>query len=138
MRSGRCIKSGWLMLLLLLGGCVSGPESTPEPAGVIHVVLLQFKAGVTPAQQHQVMRDSLNRLNAIPGVQAVVVGPKVRADRPVHIKDFDVGILVRLESLGALDRYGPHPAHQAFVSAHQPLFERIQVIDFAAMPGATP
>ena len=130
----RFIRScGLILLMLWLAGCASQP-APGQASGVIHVVLLQFKADVTPQQRQALIRNSLQRLVAIPGVMAVEAGMKVRADRPVHFKDYDVGILVRLSSVEALDAYGPHPLHQAFVAEHMPLIARMQVIDFASEP----
>lgn len=121
---------GLLLLTWLLAGCAQtgGVTRTHE---VVHVVLIQFKPEVTAQQRGQVINASLDRLKMIPGVVSVTAGPKVRDDRPVHIRDYDVGILVVLDSVTALDRYGPHPLHQAFVQEFQPLFARLQVVDFA-------
>ena len=52
----------------------------------------------------------------IPGVEAVWVGPKGLDDRPLHIKDYDVALCVRLKSLADLKTYAAHPQHQELVA----------------------
>lgn len=121
--------------LILLGGCIrqNVTESTVSPP-VLHVVLLQFKPDVPADQRTRALEQSIARLRAIPGVLAVDAGAKVRDDRPIHIRDYHGAILVRLQDESALDGYGPHPLHQAFLQEFQPLFASVRVIDFAALP----
>lgn len=138
MRTGKWLNLlGLSVMAWLLTGCVHAGSVT-QIDEVVHVVLIQFKPEVTAQQREQVIRASLERLKHIPGVVSVAAGPKVRDDRPVHIRDYDVGILVVLESAPALDRYGPHPLHQAFVQEFQPLFARLQVVDFAGQGDSAP
>lgn len=121
--------------LILLGGCAGKivTESAVSPP-VLHVVLLQFKPEVPADQRIRALEQSIARLQAIPGVLGVEAGPKVRDDRPIHIRDYHGAILVRLQDAAALDVYGPHPLHQAFLQEFQPLFASVRVIDFAALP----
>lgn len=138
MRTGKWLNLiGLVLMVWLLVGCMHSGGVTGTDA-VVHVVLIQFKPEVTGQQREQVINASLERLKDIPGVVSVAAGPKVRDDRPVHIRDYDVGILVVLDSVAALDRYGPHPLHQAFVQEFQPLFARLQVVDFAPRGDSAP
>jgi len=98
------------------------------------VVLVQFKPGVTQDQMNAMLEQSMARLRSIPGVLTVEAGMKVRDDRPVHIRDYEVGILVRLQDSAVIDPYGAHPLHQSFLQEFQPLFAQVKVIDFAALP----
>lgn len=124
-----------LSWLWLASGCAhkSVTQSTVSPS-VLHVVLVQFKPGVTQDQMNTVLDQSIARLRTIPGVLAVEAGMKVRDDRPVHIRDYDVGILVRLQDSATIDSYGAHPLHQSFLQEFQPLFAQVKVIDFTALP----
>lgn len=125
--------------LILVGGCAGKPEvkSAVTPP-VLHVVLVQFKAGVSAPQRARTLAQSITHLRAIPGVLGVDAGLKARDDRPIHIRDYDGAILVRLANEAALDSYGPHPAHQAFLQVYGPLFAQVRVIDFAALPPDLP
>ena len=128
-----------LVLMVLSGGCFaqSVTQST-LPGSVLHVVLLQFKPEVTAGQINQTIEQSILQLRQIPGVIAVDAGLKLRDDRPVHIKDFQVGIMVRLSDPAALDAYAGHGLHKAFLQQHQALFSKIQVIDFSSAAPAAP
>jgi hypothetical protein len=128
----RTLALGGLILLSACAGQVV-TESTVSPP-VLHVVLLQFKPEVSADQRTRALEQSIARLQAIPGVLAVDAGPKVRDDRPIHVRDYHGAILVRLADEAALDGYGPHPLHQAFLQEFQPLFDSVRVIDFAALP----
>lgn len=136
----RILKSIWVITVTVwLAGCAhnsvtQSTKSTP----VIHVVLLQFKPEVTPQQIDQTIEQSIRQLRRIDGVISVEAGAKVRDDRPVHIKDYQAGILVRLQDAAVLDRYGSDPIHQAFLQQHQALFAKIQVLDFASTALAEP
>ncbi len=131
-RMMRTLALGGLILLSACAGQVV-TESTVSPP-VLHVVLLQFKPEVSADQRTRALEQSIARLQAIPGVLAVDAGPKVRDDRPIHVRDYHGAILVRLADEAALDGYGPHPLHQAFLQEFQPLFDSVRVIDFAALP----
>ena len=101
-----------------------------EPQPVYHMVLLTLKPSVTQQQSEQVMSDTLNMLKNIPGVLEVAVGNKARDDRPQHIKNYHLAILVTLQSEAALDVYGLHPEHRQFIAKHKDKFESFQVADF--------
>lgn len=61
----------------------------------------------------------------------MTAGGKARADRPVHIADFDVGIYVQLENEQALDAYSAHPNHQQLLRNNKAAIAGIKVIDFS-------
>ena len=117
----------WIQGLLLILWPLLG---WAEPQPVYHVVLLTLKPNVTQQQSEQVMSDTLNMLKNIPGVLEVAVGNKARDDRPQHIKNYHLAILVTLQSEAALDVYGLHPEHRQFIAKHKDKFESFQVADF--------
>lgn len=117
----------WIQGLLLILWPLLG---WAEPQPVYHVVLLTLKPSVTQQQSEQVMSDTLNMLKNIPGVLEVAVGNKARDDRPQHIKNYHLAILVTLQSEAALDVYGLHPEHRQFIAKHKDKFESFQVADF--------
>ena len=95
-----------------------------------HLVLVSFTESSTAEQRQQVVDDSLTLLQQIPGVETVAAGRKARADRPVHIKDYDVAIYVRLSDEKALDAYSAHPKHVQLLQRNKPVIASIKVIDF--------
>ena len=117
----------WIQGLLLILWPLLG---WAEPQPVYHMVLLTLKPSVTQQQSEQVMSDTLNMLKNIPGVLEVAVGNKARDDRPQHIKNYHLAILVTLQSEAALDVYGLHPEHRQFIAKHKDKFESFQVADF--------
>ena len=117
----------WIQGLLLILWPLLG---WAEPQPVYHVVLLTLKPSVTQQQSEQVMSDTLHMLKNIPGVLEVAVGNKARDNRPQHIKNYHLAILVTLKSEAALDVYGPHPEHRQFIAKHKDKFESFQVADF--------
>ena len=95
-----------------------------------HLVLVSFTESSTAEQRQQVVDDSLTLLQQIPGVETVAAGRKARADRPVHIKDYDVAIYVRLSNEKALANYSSHPKHLQLLQRNKPAIGAIKVIDF--------
>lgn len=95
-----------------------------------HVVLVSFTEQSTAQQRQQVINDSLIMLSEIPGVEYVTAGKKAATDRPVHVKDYDVGIYVRLKDADALAAYSVHPKHVQMLKQNKPAIGSIKVIDF--------
>jgi hypothetical protein len=87
----------------------------PASAPLVHVVFFDLAADATPAEIQALADDSRRLLPGIPGVEAVWVGPKALDDRPMHIKDYDVALCVRVKSLADLAAYSAHPQHRELV-----------------------
>ncbi len=67
-------------------------------------------------------------LGALPGVQALSIG--VPADAPSE-KSWDLSIIVRFDSLEAIERYRVHPDHRAYVDEYmRPRMEVIKAWNF--------
>lgn len=99
-------------------------------ACIHHVVLLDLKDEVTPEQITEFITVAEALLSQIPGVQEVSINKKARDDRPIHIKDYDVGVYVRLENNEAGNIYGPHPLHQTVLKLYKSQWTGVKVIDF--------
>jgi hypothetical protein len=54
-------------------------------------------------------------------------GPRGSA---VHVKDYDVGLCIKWESLEAGKVYAPHILHQSFTKLYKPILSGLKVIDF--------
>lgn len=95
-----------------------------------HIVLFTLADTTGPTETQAIIDDGLTLLGAIPGVLKVDLGLQARADREVHIKDYQLALYVQLESGAALDAYGPHANHQEFLQRHKAKWTKVQVIDF--------
>jgi hypothetical protein len=115
-----------------------GDPSAPlhEPP-IYHIVLVDLIDTATEAEIEALIADGEASIVSIPGVLAVDIGLKLRDDRDVHIRDYDLGVYVKLDST-ALDAYGAHPNHQAFIERQRHLWSSIRVIDFSGSAPNTP
>lgn len=115
-----------------------GDPSAPlhEPP-IYHIVLVDLIDTATEAEIEALIADGEASIASIPGVLAVDIGLKLRDDRDVHIRDYDLGVYVKLDST-ALDAYGAHPNHQAFIERQRHLWSSIRVIDFSGSAPNTP
>jgi hypothetical protein len=99
-------------------------------ACVHHVVLFDLKDDVTPDQIEEFITVGEALLSQIPGVQEVSLNKKARADRDIHIKDYDLALYVRWENNEAGNVYGPHPLHQTLLKLYKSQWAGVKVIDF--------
>jgi hypothetical protein len=91
------------------------PPAAPASAPLVHVVFFDLAPDATPADAQALEDDSHRLLPGIPGVEAVWAGPKALDDRPMHIKDYDVALCVRVKSRADLAVYSAHPKHRELV-----------------------
>jgi len=108
-----------------------GTETTEAMLPLHHIVLVSFTETSTNAQRQRFIEDSLSQLRSIPGVIAVAAGGKARADRAVHLSNYDVGIYVQLQNVQALDAYSAHSQHQQLLKNNKAVIAAINVIDFS-------
>jgi hypothetical protein len=113
--------------LFAAGVGVGRAASTPR---LLHVVLFSLAPDAPPGERTALVAESKRVLAAIPGVEDVRAGAKALDDRDVHVKDYDVGLVVRLTDRAALDVYALHPDHRALVEKHRPYLAKMRVIDF--------
>lgn len=95
-----------------------GGEATKT--AIDHVVLFQLNPGEPAGTADVTVADMLRELAPIPGAIAVSAGKKLRDDREIHIKDYDVMLTVRLTGLEALATYASHPNHMRLVEKWRP------------------
>jgi hypothetical protein len=93
---------------------------------VEHLVWFRLNDDVTP-EQKEGMKNALRALkNQIDGIEHIAVGE----DFSGRSRGFQLGLVVRFASREALEIYGPHPAHQAFVNGHKHLWNDVMALDF--------
>lgn len=104
--------------------------TTTTEQAVHHIVLFELAVATTTVDAQAIIDDGIELLSQIPGVLAVDLGLKAREDRDVHVKDYQLGLHVKLKSDADLDVYSPHPNHQEFLARHKTKWTKVQVIDF--------
>jgi Stress responsive A/B Barrel Domain len=122
-----------LVLVFLLAWGESARAAPPEPpneAPVLHVVLIELKPDAPAGEGQALIADAKRLLSEIPGVHEVRVGRKALADRDVHIKDYDIALLVRLGTASDLVVYAADPRQHELIAKHQAHVARYRVIDF--------
>ena len=97
---------------------------------VYHVVLLNLKEGVTPEQTEDMITVGKALLSQIPGVLEVSLGKKALDNRDIHIKDYDMALCVKWETIETGKVYGPHTLHKSFLKLYGPLVSGMKIMDF--------
>lgn len=94
------------------------------------IVLLQLNDDhATDAGRQEVAKHSEEVLKALPGVVDVRVG--VAAD-DATLEEWDVSLLVRLDSADAIESYRVHPDHRSYVDEFlRPRLKSIRALNFA-------
>ncbi|MGB2924313.1 MAG: Dabb family protein, partial [Limnothrix sp.] len=75
---------------------------------VHHIVLFELAVTTTGVDAQTIIDDGVALLSEIPGVLEVDLGLKARQDREIHIKNYQLGLYVKLKSNDDLDVYSPH------------------------------
>jgi hypothetical protein len=99
-------------------GYAAGANRFGMPKTVLHVVIIQWKPGVTPAQKQKVI-DGVRLMAArIPGVRNVWLKPA-----RVASLQWNAAFAIEFDSRAAADRYANDPAHQAWAQMEDALRE---------------
>lgn len=123
-----------VLLVATLPALAQGPRVAPRECGPLraslvadatkvaldHVVLFKLNPGEPAAAADEMIADMLCELAPIPGAIAVSAGRKLRDDREIHVKDYDVMLTVRLTGPEALATYASHPNHVRLVEKWRP------------------
>lgn len=94
-----------------------------------HNVYFTLKDNSDPARQ-TLVEGCKKYLTDHPGTKSFAVGTLAEGlERPVNVRDFDVGLHIIFESRQAHDDYQKHARHIEFVEQHQDNWERARVFD---------
>ena len=118
------------MAMVLVTSILFSASAFAGEPNVYHVVLVDLKDDVTPAQVEELITVGKALLLQIPGVLEVGMGKKALEDRPIHIKDYDVALCVKWENIETGKAYGPHILHQTLLKLYKQLFAGLKIIDF--------
>jgi stress responsive alpha/beta barrel protein len=119
------------VVAVLAAPAFSQAPAPPAEPDVLHIVLFALEPGARPEDAAELIADGRRLLPQVPGVEGVWVGRKAKDDRDVHVKDYEVGLLVRVRGLTDLASYAAHPKHRELVDKWRGR-ARWKVIDFFA------
>ena len=86
----------------------------PNPAGIVHIVLLKWTEEATPEQIEAVMQGLRGMTGRIPGLEYVSCG----ANFSTRAQGFTHGLVTRFTDRAALDAYMTHPVHVEVVEKY--------------------
>lgn len=96
---------------------------------IIHHVFFWLK-NPNSTEDKQMLKAGLKTLEAIDEVKLLLIGDAASTlKREVVVSDFDVSEMMLFDNINSQDAYQTHPIHQAFVAAHQHLWEKVVVYD---------
>lgn len=120
----------FIMAMMLVSAILFSLSAFAGEANVHHVVLFDLKDDVTSEQVEEMITVGKALLSQIPGVLEVSFGKKALDDRPIHVKDYDLGLYVKWETLECGKVYGPHILHQTLLKLYKARWEGLKIIDF--------
>jgi len=94
-----------------------------------HLVSFRFKQPLSAEKEQQLLGELRSFKGRIPGIIEITAGANV-TEETNNIHGYTLGLRVTFESQEALRDYGPHPAHQQFVSLLDGLLENVVVVDY--------
>lgn len=94
-----------------------------------HLVSFKLNDKITTVKQQELVVQLLALQEQIPGIVDLTAGINVTEETD-HIQGFTLGLRVTFEDQEALRAYGPHPAHQAFVTSLNEWVENVIVVDY--------
>ncbi|SEN94201.1 MULTISPECIES: Dabb family protein [unclassified Paenibacillus] len=94
-----------------------------------HLVAFKLNDKITTVKQQELVAQLLALQEQIPGIVDLTAGVNVTEETD-HIQGFTLGLRVTFEDQEALRAYGPHPAHQAFVTSLNEWVENVIVVDY--------
>ncbi len=93
---------------------------------VQHVVLLEFKDGVSEDRKMDALKSVEDLKNHIDGIESIVSGK----DFSGRAGNFTHSVIVQMHDKSVLAAYGPHRAHKAVQEILAPIVETLWVVDF--------
>ena len=91
-----------------------------------HLVWFKLREDVAEADKAAMLQSLRDLPTQIAGIDHLACGE----DFSGRSNGYQIGLVVRFTSREALDAYGPHAVHQAFVERFKPLWEDVRALDF--------
>jgi len=123
--------AGALVLGGLLGSVITQAAAPKAKARkVVHVVLFKVKQDLPDGAAQRLIDDAHRLLKKIPVVRELHVGYRAPGDRPVHIRDYEVGLYILFDRLEDVQTYLDHPLHVQYARRAGEVVESVRVADF--------
>ena len=90
---------------------------------IIHTFAFRWKPGVTPEQKQRAITEIRALQGRIPGLTETWVGENISP----RSQGYELGGVMKFESLATLEAYGTHPIHQELLAWLMPLIDPIEV-----------
>ncbi|WP_216857082.1 Dabb family protein [Paenibacillus tritici] len=98
-----------------------------------HLVVFRFNDQYEPSREEGLLSTLRALKGQIPGIADLTAGVNV-TEETENIHGYTLGLRVTFEDQEALRQYGPHPAHQRFVSMLEGIIENVVVVDYPILP----
>ncbi len=95
--------------VIFCGGYAVGQNKFGQPKTIIHVSLIQWKAGASEADKQKALEGVKEMAAQIPGIKNIWM--KVSRMQP---RDFHTAFVIEFRNREAADRYAEHPVHEAW------------------------
>lgn len=94
-----------------------------------HLVVFRFNEQYEPSREQDLVQALRALKKQIPGIIDLTAGVNVTEEQE-NVHGYTLGLRVTFENQEALRAYGPHPAHQKFVSMLDGILENVVVVDY--------
>jgi len=94
-----------------------------------HMVLFNFNAPLPPETAQTLISTLQAFPSQIPGIVCLTAGLN-ETEETQNMQGYTLGLRVTFENKEALQEYGPHPAHQAFVKQLHGIVAHVAVMDY--------
>lgn len=94
-----------------------------------HLVVFRFNEQYEPSREQDLVQALLALKKQIPGIIDLTAGVNVTEEKE-NVHGYTLGLRVTFKNQEALRAYGPHPAHQKFVSMLDGILENVVVVDY--------
>ena len=106
-KSLRTICAVFLAAALFVGGYLTAQNKFNTPSTIIHISLIQWKAGVSDADKQKALDGVKEMAAKIPGIKNVWI----KATR-MQPRDYHAAFVIEFENRAAAEAYAEHPAHE--------------------------
>ena len=105
-KSLRLACAALLAAALFAAGYVAAQNKFGTPSTIIHISLIQWKAGVSDADKQKALDGVKDMAAKIPGIKNVWI----KASR-LQPRDYHAAFVIEFENRAAAEAYAEHPAH---------------------------
>jgi Stress responsive A/B Barrel Domain len=109
---------GCFLMAVFVCGMVVGQNKFGQPASVIHVVTVKWKADSTEEQRQKAIDGIKTMAGQVPGIKNIWV-KKIK----VQPQDYHYAFVIEFVDQAAADVYAKHPAHDKWYEIYTPIRE---------------